>query len=675
MDAEQHEEIARCLFREANDALFLFDPGDHRVVDVNPAALRLTGFDKDEVCALRVGDLFAGAAPGDLERLTEAYRRTGFFHSREGFVLSRSAGEPIPVNISVSRIHTAPAPLGLVVARDISERLRAQEALRESERRYRTLVESARVVVWTLAAGGRVTSLNPAFQAITGRDPAASLGKPLADLLHPDDRPVLADLLGRALRGEPTPAAVLRVRSAADDDCHLELISLTRLPEGQESVVSGIARDVTERLRAEEALRQAEAMRRAKEAAERADRAKTEFLANVSHEIRTPMTAILGFTDVLMADERVRSLPPQRLDDLRTIQQNGAHLLALINDILDLSKIEAGRLPVTPVPSSPAQVAAEVVASMRVRAEAKGLPLSLQFLGPLPATIRSDPVRLRQILSNLLGNAIKFTERGGVWLRVGLVDPASPAPALRFEVEDSGVGLSPQELAGLFEPFSRARHSPSGEPNGSGLGLAISRRLAERLGGRIDVASTPGRGSRFTLTLPTGPLEGVELRLPPADAPARAEPSPPPAPAPPTAGRLRDARILLAEDNPAIQRIVALHLERAGAAVVPARNGQEALDLALSARDAGRPFDAILMDMQMPVLDGYEATRQLRASGFRGAILALTAYAMPEDREECLRFGCDDHVSKPIDWEQLLSKLADHLGRRPDRGVPAVAGA
>src|SRR4051794_4946275 len=186
----RHQEIARCLFRESNDALFIFDPRDHRVVDVNPATLRLTGFEKAALCAWRLRDLFASAEPGGLDRLIEAYRRTGFYHSHEGYFLARESGEPIPVNVSVSRIHTSPDPLGLVVARDISHRIRAQEALRESENRYRSLVESAKVVIWTVAADGRITSLNPAFESITGWPCSAWIGRVFIDLIHPDDRPL-----------------------------------------------------------------------------------------------------------------------------------------------------------------------------------------------------------------------------------------------------------------------------------------------------------------------------------------------------------------------------------------------------------------------------------------------------------------------------------------------------
>lgn len=658
MDA-RHQEIARCLFRESNDALFIFDPRDHRVVDVNPAALRLTNFEKDAVCAMRLRDLFTSGVPEGLGRLAEAYRRTGYFHSREGYLLSRQSGGPIPVNVSVSRIHTTPNPLGLVVARDISERILAQEALRESEKRYRGLVETAKVVIFAVTAGGQIVSLNRAFEVVTGRPRGDWVGRPFAELIHPDDRGVAAEAFERTLRGEPSTPYELRLQSTSGESQVIEVLSASRqtLPDGVG--VSGIARDVTERRRAEEALRRTEAMRRAKEAAEAADRAKSDFLGHISHEIRTPMTAILGFTELLLTDDRVKALPIDLLDHLQTIRQNGNHLLDLINDILDLTKIEVGKLRVSRSPCSPHRVVEDVASSMRPRAEAKGLSLDVELAPSVPGRVVTDPVRLRQILINLVSNAVKFTDAGGVRIRVH-ADAANgvAVPAVRFEVADTGIGLAPEEIGRLFEMFYTSDTRTTRE-SGAGLGLAISRRLAEMLGGRISVRSRRGDGSVFTLTLPVGDTAPAE---PPGRAgDANGQDQAPPAP---LAGR-----VLLAEDNESIRRYIAFRLRQSGAEVDVTTNGREAVDAALAARDEGRPFDWILMDVQMPVLDGYEATRQLRREGYQGPIIALTAYAIPGHREDCLRFGCDDHVSKPVNWDHLMEVLHSH------RRTPVEASA
>ncbi|HEY2155461.1 MAG TPA: PAS domain S-box protein, partial [Isosphaeraceae bacterium] len=656
MDA-RHQEIALCLFRESNDALFIFDSKDHRVLDVNPAALRLTGFEKEAACALRLHDLFAGAEPSNLSRLVDAYRRTGFYHSREGYYLSRQSGEPIPVNVSVSRIHTTPEPMGLVVARDITDRVRAQEALRESEARYRGLVESAKVIIWSVSTEGRIESLNPAFEAITGWACSDWIGRPFAELIWPEDLPVANESFVRTLGGESLPPYELRVRSAAEGALVIEILSAALRSHAGRTEVAGIARDVTERKRAEEAMQRAEEMRRAKEAAETADRAKGEFLGHISHEIRTPMTAILGFTDVLLEDERVRALPDRLLNGLETIKQSGNHLLNLINDILDLTKIEAGRLRINRGPCSPAKIAGDVVASMRPRADAKGLTLALESDPDVPTTIQTDAVRLRQILINLLSNAIKFTHSGGIQLQIRPDRGSEAAPTLQFAVIDTGIGMSETDVRRLFEPFYSSDAGTAAE-SGAGLGLAISRRLANLIGGVIDVRSRSGEGSRFTLTLPAGAMGPSDPPSSEAAPPVESDSgvsSPPP--------RLAiGGRVLLAEDNEAIRHFLALRLQQRGTEVAVASNGREAVDLALAAQEAGRPFDWILMDVQMPVLDGYEATRELRDRDYRRPIIALTAYATEENREECLGFGCDDHLTKPVDWDRLVSVLAAHRG-------------
>jgi PAS domain S-box-containing protein len=654
MDAERHQEIARCLFREVNDALLLFDPRDHRVVDVNPTALRLTGFERRRITGLKIWDLFSSDEPDGVEALSQAYLKTGMFHSREGYYLRREASPPIPVNVSVSRIHTRPDPLGLVVARDISQQLRAEAALRASEQRYRALIETADVLIWTQAPDGTISSLNPAFETITGWPRSAWMGRPFSELLQPKDRARAEDLLDRALRGEAPPAWELRLRTRDGTFRHVEILSTGPLAGPDRVELMGVARDVSEIRRAEEAIRQAEALRRAKETAEISSRTKSEFLANISHEIRTPMTAILGFTDILSETEPE---PAEARSHLLAIRQNGRFLLDLVDDLLDLTKVEMGKLRVEQGPCQPAAVVDEVAAALRPRAEARGLRLKVEFDTAIPAVISTDATRLRQILINLVANAIKFTEHGEVRLTVRLDEEA---PALEFAVQDTGIGLSAEEQVRIFDPFYQVTPDRVLGSSGSGLGLAISQRLAAALGGRLEVRSKPGWGSTFFLILPTGPLEGIARYRPRTGESGLHESArPAPATAAPTG-----ARVLLAEDNDANRRVIALLLKRAGIEPVVASHGEEAIEKAVAARDAGRPFDLILMDMQMPILDGYEATHRLRDMGFRQPIVALTAYASTDDRAECLRFGCDEHVSKPIEWQQLLEVVSRYLSPR-----------
>ena len=393
-----------------------------------------------------------------------------------------------------------------------------------------------------------------------------------------------------------------------------------------------------------------------------ADRAKSEFLANMSHEVRTPLTAILGFTDELI-DEATRAASADGVDPaLLTVKRNSQHLLAVVNDILDLSRIEAGKFTVENVPCSPMRILSDVVSLLRPRALEKQLRLETRFRGAIPEQIRSDPTRLLQILVNLIGNAIKFTEHGGITLRLELIPAtAERGPLLAIDVVDTGVGLAPDEQSRIFEAFAQADASLTRRHGGTGLGLTISRALGRLLGGDLTVDSAPGRGSVFRATIATGPLESVRM----LEIPETVEgPAPPrPVEVERTPERLR-GRVLLAEDGADNQALISLVLRRAGLEVELASDGQIAFEMVVAAEERGQPFDLIVMDMQMPLMTGYEATAALRSEGYELPILALTAQAMAGDREKCLAAGCDEYLSKPIDRERLVT-LARGLLQKP----------
>ncbi|MBN2580358.1 MAG: response regulator [Pirellulales bacterium] len=398
----------------------------------------------------------------------------------------------------------------------------------------------------------------------------------------------------------------------------------------------------------------------AKEAAEAANVAKSRFLANMSHEIRTPLNAILGFTELLRlnADEGNEA---ERQDFLGTIYASGQHLLSLINDILDLSKIEADRLEVECIPCVPQQIVSEVMSVLRVRALEKHLTLESRWLGAEPRMIRTDPARFRQLLMNLVSNALKFTKTGGVQILTELLADA-PEPMLKVQVIDTGIGIPAEKLRTIFDPFVQADSSVTREFGGTGLGLTISRRIAEALGGSIHVESIVGRGSNFTLMIPAGPLDDIPfIESTSADAlksPASVHDT--------MQSCLQGTKILLVEDGEVNRKLIRLILQRAGADVSLAENGRQGLDLAKR-----QPFNLILMDMQMPVMDGYSAAMRLRQAGNTTPIVALTAHAMKGDEEKCKQAGCDTYLPKPIDAPTLLATVAQWCSKTHLQETPA----
>ena len=415
-------------------------------------------------------------------------------------------------------------------------------------------------------------------------------------------------------------------------------------------------------------------LRQAKRKAEAAALAKTRFLANMSHELRTPMTAILGYTDALLEEGDLEQAPPERLAGLHTLKRNGRHLMHILNDILDLSKIEAGAINVELVWVSPFEVLADVESLMRNAAESKGIALELSYRGSIPSKIHTDPTRLRQILMNLTGNAVKFTEHGGVRVVTQLDPPQDGGneEKLRISVSDTGCGLAPEARQRIFDAFSQADASTTRRFGGTGLGLTISKQLAELLCGEIEVESIEGQGSTFSLTISTGPIGGVPMITDPNSySPVQ------------TLDEERDetestlrflerakeqspgVRVLLVEDGEDNRRLISFTLKKAGFEVAQAENGQRGVELALGARGEGKPFDVILMDMQMPVMDGYQATAKLREEGMETPIIALTAHAMSGDRERCLEAGCDDFATKPIERRPLVQLILEYAGRSP----------
>ncbi|NMC20783.1 MAG: response regulator [Thermogutta sp.] len=659
-------------------------PIDDVILEANPAFERHTGCGANTPAGRPMSEVFPGFHESSLfARMCHAVENRTPVHYEDYF-------PPLQRYYDID-IHPLGGDRLATIFVDITHRKRLEEDLRrqsnaqQSEKEsLQAILDAAPTAMVVLAEDGAVEHLNRVAAQLVGENAAGWVGRQPGDglcCIHAATAPAGCGS-GEACKDCPIRNAINTVlrtgRAVLAREVQRELalggaprpywFSLSAVPvalgRGRRVLLSLI--NVTERKAAEEELRRtAEALAAAKEAAEQANRAKSAFLANMSHEIRSPMNAVLGFAEVLAGSLS----DPAQLDAVDSIRRNGQHLLQLINDILDLSKVEAGKMTIAKEPVKTAELIGDVAALMRAPASGKSLKVSVSAREVFPETIQTDPIRLRQILINLLANAIKFTEVGEVTLTVGMRAETDGPPRVAFEVRDTGIGMTPEQTSRLFRPFSQGDESTSRRFGGTGLGLAISKRLAKLLGGDISVQSEPGKGSCFTVTIDPGPLEGVPLLRSLAEGASESQaagrPEKEPLPSLPPG-----CRILLAEDGPDNQRLFAFLLRRAGAEVTIAENGRIACEYVLG-QDAGtdRPddvggkaFDLILMDMQMPEMDGWEAVRRLRQAGVTVPIVALTAQAMPEDRVRCTAAGCDDYLSKPCDARTLLSKAAEWIG-------------
>jgi signal transduction histidine kinase/ActR/RegA family two-component response regulator len=382
------------------------------------------------------------------------------------------------------------------------------------------------------------------------------------------------------------------------------------------------------------------ALERSREEAVAANRAKSEFLANMSHEIRTPLGAILGFTELIMEDSLG---PDEKQIYKRAIKRNGQLLSALINDVLDLAKVEAGRIDIAPIEFSLKEIISEVISNLQPRAADKNISLSIDYAPSTPEYVRTDPVRLKQIILNMLGNAIKFTERGQVTLKVFANSVfGSDDLILHLNVMDTGIGISKDQANRLFQPFTQADSSITRRYGGTGLGLVLSRRLARVLGGDLTLKeSEPGKGSFFEATIRVGSLQVLSTPLVLSAEVKELVPS------------LHGCKVLLVDDSKDNQMLICRMLELAGAQVSTADDGEDGLD-----KLSQEEFHIVLMDIQMPKLGGYEATARLRKRGFTKPIIALTAHALKEDEQRCLEVGCDAYLTKPIQRSELVNTLS-----------------
>ncbi len=600
----------------------------------------------------------------------------------------------VQVHATVMRDTAGQAVRVVGVYIDITSRVTADDHRREIARRLQKVAQHLPGFVFQFRVGPDGVSSFPyasaGIQEVYGCTPAqAAMDASLIfEIMHPSDLAKLHSSIRESAATLSHWKLEYRVKRAGGGYRWLMGSSVPEREANGGTLWHGFITDITEsRQRMEE-------LAHAREAADAASKAKSEFLANMSHELRTPMTAILGFVELL--DESGTNAAT-RSDYVHTIKRNSEHLITIINDILDLSKIEAGKMALEPANVDPVKVTADVCAIMGFRARSKKIELTLDHDRPLPRTIRTDGLRLRQILINLIGNAVKFTDAGAVGVRIRFDQAEQGLNTLVISVQDTGIGIESHVLPTLFTAFQQADSSTTRRFGGTGLGLQISKRLAEMLGGNIRVTSALGQGSEFCVSLPLTELEcsNVVQRLP--GRPDLQWPAPP-LKAIATVVRVGDGvgasvegnglarelalsgqRVLLAEDGLDNQRLISFHLRKAGAEVHIVATGLAALE---SLEKTGTPqtpgFHLVVMDMQMPELDGYGATRQLRRDQWRVPVIALTAHAMQGDREKCLAAGCDDYTTKPIDRAALVALCASVIemhARAISPGAPGVEGA
>ncbi|MGE0172471.1 MAG: MHYT domain-containing protein [Oligoflexales bacterium] len=654
------EERFRLLVEAVKEySIVMLDPNG-RITTWNSGAERITGYTDREVLGQNVSIFFADEQNRDqiARRQMQTAKEIGHF---EGEILQlRKDGSKYWASVVVAPLYDKERNLTgfSKVTRDITEVKEAERqmkqlnedlehrvkkrtrALEKRETQLRTITNAVPVIIAQLNKSERFLFCNEAF--LKWFKPGFSpIGKTLLEVLGKERYAVNEPYLKKVLKGQSSTYERESVTDTAS-----AIFSITFVPEfDSDNHVVGfiiVANDITAQKEAQTELKTA------KEVADDANATKSAFLANMSHEIRTPLGAILGFSELLLNDEMTGN---EKVNCVEVIKRNGTLLSNIINDILDLSKVEAGKLSIEKIDVPLSEVLKEIGAVLSLEASEKGIDFRVTAEGVIPATIKTDPIRLRQILFNIVGNAIKFTSRGSVHVKIQMATDNEGKTRLAFVVKDTGVGISKEKASNLFAPFTQADVSTTRRYGGTGLGLVLAKRLAVVLGGDVVLNdSAPGRGSTFVVTIDPGISEQVLFQKP--DQPLSNLVH---LPDKSNKINLNSMRILLVEDSMDNQALVKKILELAGAKVETANNGREGVEKALN-----EDFSLVLMDLQMPELDGYEATKILRDKGFKKPIIALTAHAMKEEAQRSLRSGFDNHITKPVDHRLLVNTLAKY---------------
>ena len=645
---ERYRMLAHAL--QSTGELISITDSEDRILYTNAAFLRAYGYRDGELIGQHIGVLRSARTTPQMQDAILPATLAGEWHGE--LWNQTKEGREFPISLSTSVVHDEDGRrVALVgIASDITERNQAEQALRSSEEKFRQLAENIREVFWMMPpAANEVLYVSPAYEQVWGRtcDSLYQSPESWGEAIHPEDQEQALSIFRRQVQGEVVDSE-FRIRTPDGREKWIRNRAFPiRDQAGQLVRVVGIAEEVTERKRYEGELIQA------RQGADDANRAKSRFLATMSHEIRTPMNGVIGMIQLLLETD----LTIEQRQCATVAQNSGRDLLALINDILDLSKIEARKVTLEKVSFNLREAVEDVVQLVGVQASAKGFQIHARVSPEIPPLLLGDATRLRQVLTNLSGNAVKFTERGEVTLEATLQRQQDGSATVRFAVTDTGIGIRKDQAGALFSPFVQADVSTTRKYGGTGLGLAICKQLAELMGGTIGVDSREGQGSTFWFTA----VFEVAPAAQPQPVSDRREAH---AGAPLATARIEhDGRILIADDN-ATNRLLALaQMRKLGYKASAVTNGAEAIEAIQSAH-----YDLVLMDCEMPVMDGFEATRRIRASVHRDIpIIAVTADAMPDDRKRCLSEGMNDYLPKPVELGALRKMLA--------KWVPVAASA
>jgi PAS domain S-box-containing protein len=657
-EANRLAEIAK---RTANAVVITDNKG--LIEWVNEGFTRITGYTLEEIVGRSPGSILQGpeSDPVQAQAMKSAINRGESITAEQ--VNYAKCGRMYIVRIEIAPLRDENNVLTgfMAIESDITEARTTAENLKAEREKLVSLVRNLPGVAFRVACDDQWTNLfvSDAIESLTGYPASDFINNAVRDcqsITHPDDRAKVDQSVEEAVRLRQPYSIEYRIVHKSGGIRWVNERGRVIFDGDTPKYLDGVQFDITE-------------LREAREKATVASHTKSLFLANMSHEIRTPLTAIVGYADLLRDEATAEHAPEHRLQAIETIRNAGAHLLVVINDILDLSKIEADKMVIESTETSLPEVLREVFSLVRPRAISRGLALNAQMHTPVPERILSDPTRLRQILMNLVGNAAKFTAAGSI--TVGLRAVQGPrGEQLLIEVVDTGPGMTSEQASLLFNAFVQADNTVTPKFGGTGLGLTISQRLAIMMGGDVKLLRTAlGQGTTFQITLPLVPVPGT-----PRISQLVVAESLKPATSLPAAVSLR-GHVLLAEDGPDNQRLIALHIKRSGAKIDIADNGAIALRMIEAAAAAGKPYDLLLSDMQMPEMDGYSLATALRQRGSQIAIVALTAHAMAEDRAKCIDAGCDDYASKPIDKDGLLATCARWIGRASESRVGEARAA